>query len=44
MSVETVQFIGPIFVVAATVVSFLMVVLGALGDIERADRERGRRD
>ncbi len=44
MSVETVQFIGPIFVVVATVVSFLMVVLGALGDIERADRERGGRD
>lgn len=41
MSVETVRFIGPIFVVAASVVSLLMVVLGALGDIERADRERG---
>ncbi len=43
MSVETVQFVGPIFVVVASLVSFLMVVIGAVGDIERADRERGER-
>lgn len=41
MGVETVRFIGPIFVVAASVVSILMVVIGVAGDIERADRERG---
>lgn len=43
MSVDTVQFIGPIFVVVASVVSFLMVVVGVLGDMERADRDRGGR-
>jgi hypothetical protein len=43
MSVETVRFIGPIFVVAASLVSILMVVIGAAGDIDRADRERDGR-
>jgi len=44
MSVETVRFIGPIFVVVASLVSFLMVVIGVAGDIDRADRERGGRN
>jgi hypothetical protein len=43
MSVETVRFVGPIFVVVASIVSFLMVVIGAVGDLDRADRERGGR-
>ncbi len=43
MGVETVRFIGPIFVVAASLVSFLTVVLGAAAEIARADRERDGR-
>ena len=39
MSVETVRFIGPIFVVAASIVSILMVIVGAAGDLDRVERE-----
>lgn len=41
MSVETVRFIGPIFVVAASIVSILMVIIGAAADLDRVEREGG---
>lgn len=42
MSVETVRFIGPIFVVVASILSFLMLVIGAAGDVDGRDRDRGQ--
>ena len=42
MSVETVRFIGPIFVGVAGLVSFLMLVVGLARAIERRDREGPR--
>lgn len=42
MSVETVRFIGPIFVGVAGLASFLMLVVGLARDIERAHREGPR--
>ena len=34
MSLETVQFIGPIFVTAATILCILALVIGVASDIE----------
>ncbi|HJS48240.1 MAG TPA: hypothetical protein VJ773_09670 [Gemmatimonadales bacterium] len=40
MSLEMVRLVGPIFVAVAGILCVLALLVGAVGDIERADRER----
>jgi hypothetical protein len=42
MSLETVQFVGPIFVTVATIACVLALVIGAAGDV--APPEERKRD
>jgi hypothetical protein len=39
MSIETVRLVGQVFVTAASIISLLMLVVGALGDVEESERE-----
>lgn len=39
MSVDTVRIVGQVFVTVASLVSILMLVVGAVGDVEQSERE-----
>lgn len=39
MSVEIVRLVGQVFVTVASIIAILMLVVGALGDIEESERE-----